>query len=73
VIGLGANPRLMARMTGADGDAVRATARTGRTSEELSPPAELLAELARLFGIPQAAHGYPEAAALPDAIAIARA
>ena len=73
VIGLGANPRLMARMTGADGDAVRATARTARAPDGLSPPAELLTELGRLFGIPQAAHGFPEAAALPDAIALPRA
>jgi hypothetical protein len=73
VIGLGANPRLMARMTGADGDAVRATARTARAPDELSPPAELLTELGRLFGIPQAAHGFPAAAALPDAIALPRA
>ena len=72
VIGLGANPRLMARMTGADHDAVRATARTGRTPEELEPPADLLAELGRLFGIPQAAHGYAEAARAPDAIVIPR-
>ncbi len=72
VIGLGANPRLMARMTGAEHDAVRATARTGRTPEELEPPADLLAELGRLFGIPQAAHGYAEAARAPDAIAIPR-
>ncbi len=72
VIGLGANPRLMARMTGAEHDAVRAAARTGRTPEELEPPADLLAELGRLFGIPQAAHGYAEAARAPDAIAIPR-
>ena len=72
VIGLGANPRLMARMTGAEHDAVRATARTGRTPEELEPPADLLAELGRLFGIPQAVHGYAEAARAPDAIAIPR-
>lgn len=72
VIGLGANPRLMARMTGAEHDAVRATARTGRTPEELEPPADLLAELGRLFGIPQAAHGYAEAARAPDAIVIPR-
>jgi hypothetical protein len=72
VIGLGANPRLMARMTGADDDAVRATARTARTPAELPPGAELLAELGRLFGIPQAAHGYAEAAALPDATVIPR-
>jgi hypothetical protein len=72
VIGLGANPRLMARMTGADDDAVRATARTGRAPEELSPPAELLAELSHLFGIPQGAHGYAEAAETADAIVIPR-
>ncbi len=72
VIGLGANPRLMARMTGADGDAVRATARTGRTPDELEPPGDVLAELARLFGIPQAAHGYADAAREPDAIVIPR-
>ena len=73
VIGLGANPRLMARMTGADDDAVRATARTARTPDELPPGSELLAELGRLFGIPQAAHGYPEATGLQDAIVIPRA
>ena len=72
VIGLGANPRLMARMTGADDDAVRAAARTARAPEELPPGSELLAELGRLFGIPQAAHGYPQAAEEPDAIVIPR-
>lgn len=73
VIALGANPRLMARLTGADGDAVRAIARTGKTPEELAPAAELLSELARLFGVPQAAHGYREAAEREDAILIPRA
>ena len=34
---------------------------------------ELLAELARLFGVPQAANGYPEAAEREDAIVIPRA
>ncbi len=72
VIALGANPRLMARLTGADADAVRATARTGMAPEELPAARELLAGLGRLFGVPQAAHGYPEAAALPGAIAVAR-
>lgn len=73
VISLGANPRLMARLTGADPDAVRATARTAASPAELPPAAELLAELARLFGIPQAAHGYPEAVERADAIVIPRA
>jgi hypothetical protein len=73
VIALGANPRLMSRLTGADADAVRATARTASSSAELPPAGELLAELARLFGVPQAAHGYPEAAEREDAIVLPRA
>ncbi|MET1010245.1 MAG: hypothetical protein ABWY96_09365 [Gaiellaceae bacterium] len=73
VIALGANPRLMARLTGADPDAVRAFARTAGSPAELPPAGELLAELARLFGVPQAAHGYPEVSDRPDAIVIPRA
>ena len=73
VIALGANPRLMARLTGADPDAVRAIARTAGSPAELPPAGELLAELARLFGVPQAAHGYPEVSDRPDAIVIPRA
>jgi hypothetical protein len=73
VIALGANPRLMARLTGADADAVRATARTGRSPEELPAAAELLAELARLFGVPQAAHGYAAATEDEAATVIPRA
>jgi hypothetical protein len=72
VIALGANPRLMARLTGADPDAVRAIARTASSPVELPPAAGLLAELARLFGLPQAADGYPEAAEREDAIVIPR-
>jgi hypothetical protein len=73
VIALGANPRLMARLTGADPEAVRAVARTGRFPEELPPAPELLADLARLFGVPQGAHGYFAAAETPEAIVIPRA
>ena len=73
VIALGANPRLMARLTGADPDAVRAVARTGATPAELPPAAELVAELARLFGIPQAAYSYTEAVEREDAMLISRA
>lgn len=72
VIALGANPRLMARLTGADADAVRARARTARAPEELPPAQELLGELGALFGIPQARLGYEGAAAEPDAIALER-
>ena len=72
VIALGANPRLMARLTGADPDAVRAVARTGRSPQELRPPPEVLAELARLFGIERGASGYERASRNPEAIAVAR-
>jgi hypothetical protein len=72
VIALGANPRLMARLTGADADAVRATARTAIAPEELPSAAELVADLARLFGIPQASFGYASARGQPDAIPVER-
>ncbi|HYY77010.1 MAG TPA: hypothetical protein VE644_11885 [Gaiellaceae bacterium] len=72
VIALGANPRLMARMTGADLETVRAIAQTGRSPAELRPPDELLAELARAFGIERGAHGYAEAGSAPGAIDIPR-
>jgi hypothetical protein len=73
VIALGANPRLMARLTGADPEAVRAVARTGKSPEELPPASELLADLARLFGVPQGAHGYQDAGERGDAIVVPRA
>lgn len=72
VIALGANPRLMSRLTGADADAVRATARTATASEELEPAPQLVAELGRLFGIPQASLDYPGASAEPDAMPVER-
>jgi hypothetical protein len=72
VIALGANPRLMARMTGADPDAVRRTARTARSPEEIPPAVELVAALARIFGIERRVRGYGEAGAQDDALAISR-
>ncbi len=72
IIALGANPRLMARLTGADADAVRATARTAKAPEELPPASALVADLGRLFGIPQASFGYTSATGQPDAIAVER-
>jgi hypothetical protein len=72
VIALGANPRLMSRLTGADHEAVRRTARTAARPEELPSAAELLAELARLFGV-RGTHGYAHAVEAPDAIALPRA
>src|ERR687891_1043054 len=72
VIALGANPRLMARMTGADLESVRAIAKTAGTPDELQAPAELLAQLAQAFGIERGAHGYAAAVSAPAAIDIPR-
>jgi hypothetical protein len=72
VIALGANPRLMARLTGANPEDVRAAARTARSADELPPAAELLTELARVFHIPRGASGYQEARGAEGGIEIAR-
>ena len=72
VIALGANPRLMARLTGADLDEVRAAAPTAPSAGQLPPPAVLLARLARVFHVPRAAHGYEDARGADGAIEIAR-
>jgi hypothetical protein len=72
VIALGANPRLMARLTGAELDAVRAAARTAKSPDELPPADELLAGLARVFHIPRAAYGYEQARGADGAVEISR-
>ena len=72
VVALGANPRVMARMTGADPDAVREAARTGRSPNELPPVGELVAALARIFGLAGGSHGFREAAAIPGAAILER-
>ena len=51
VIGLGANPTVVARLTGADPDRVRAVARTAKSAEELPPADELYTQLADLLGV----------------------
>jgi ribosomal protein S18 acetylase RimI-like enzyme len=51
VIGLGANPTVVARLTGADPDRVRAVARTARSAEDLPPAPELYTQLADLLGV----------------------
>ena len=72
VIALGANPRLMARLTGADTQQVRETARTATTPDELPPAPDLLAAIARVFALPGAEHGYDAARAEPGAIDLPR-
>lgn len=58
VIGLAANPTVLARLTGADPQRVKAVARTGASPAELPPARRLLAELADVLGLEGAEHGY---------------
>jgi hypothetical protein len=51
VIALGANPTVVARLTGADPERVRAVARTAKSVEELPPAQELYEQLADLLGV----------------------
>jgi hypothetical protein len=72
VIGLGANPRLMARLTGADPEAIRLAAPTAVSSNELPPAEEHLAQLADVLLVGGGVHGYAQAAQEPEAIALPR-
>jgi ribosomal protein S18 acetylase RimI-like enzyme len=60
VVSLASNPRVVARLTGADPDEVRAVARTSPSPTELPPPRELAAEIGRLMGIEGAAEGFAD-------------
>ena len=51
VIGLGANPTVAERLTGADPERLRAVARTARSPDDLPPPQELYAQLAAVLGV----------------------
>jgi ribosomal protein S18 acetylase RimI-like enzyme len=63
VVSLSANPRLLARLTGADPERVRAIARTAATPSDLPPAADTLGELASALGLQGGEHGYAAAAA----------
>ena len=73
VVALGANPTVVARLTGADPKQVRAAARTAVSPGELPPAPELLAEIARAMRIEGAEHGYAEAGHIPEAVEVAPA
>jgi hypothetical protein len=51
VIALGANPTVVARLTGADPARVREIARTGASPADLPPALELHAQIAELMGV----------------------
>ena len=57
-IALAANPRVVARLTGADPAAVRAAARTASSPDELPPAPELLEAIAAAIGLEGADHGW---------------
>jgi len=58
VIGLAANPTVLARLTGADPQRVRAAAPNAAAPADLPPAREILSELAAALGLEGAAHGH---------------
>lgn len=72
VVALAANPTLVERLTGASRREVREAAVHGTSPDELPPPAETVAALARAMGIEGAEHGHAGAADAPRAIVIER-
>jgi ribosomal protein S18 acetylase RimI-like enzyme len=72
VIALHANPRVVARLTGADPARVRAAALHAARPEDLPPPQEIVVGLAAAMGIEGAEHGWADAPALADAVVIER-
>jgi ribosomal protein S18 acetylase RimI-like enzyme len=57
VVALGANPTVVARLTGAEPSRVRAVARTAASPDELPPAPDLLAQLAEVMGLEGAGRG----------------
>ncbi len=58
VVALGANPRVVARLTGADPQQVREVARTAASPADLPPALELVARIAAVMGVTEADHGW---------------
>jgi ribosomal protein S18 acetylase RimI-like enzyme len=57
-IALGANPTVVARLTGADAGRVRTVARTAASPADLPPAVELVRAIAETMGIAEADHGW---------------
>jgi ribosomal protein S18 acetylase RimI-like enzyme len=72
VVGLAANPTVVARLTGANPAAVRRIARTADAPADLPPATELLVSLANVLGIEGAEHGWADAPELDGAVRIDR-
>jgi ribosomal protein S18 acetylase RimI-like enzyme len=72
VVGLAANPTVVARLTGADPGAVRQVARTASSPADLPLARELLAELAAVMGVAGAETGWADAPELDGSVRIER-
>jgi hypothetical protein len=70
VIGLGANPTVVARLTGAEPARVRDVARTAQHAGELPPAPELIERIADVLGVEGAGYGYMRAAQAAGAIMV---
>jgi hypothetical protein len=60
VIGLAANPTLLARLTGADPQQIKTLAVTAAAPGELPPARELISSIATALGLEGADHGYAQ-------------
>ena len=58
VVALGANPTVLARLTGADPARVRGIIRTAASPAELPPAGELIEAVAEVLGVAEAGHGW---------------
>jgi ribosomal protein S18 acetylase RimI-like enzyme len=72
VVGLAANPTVMARLTGADPEAVRRVARTAPSPADLPPARDLLAELAAVMRIEGSETGWADTPDLAGSVRIDR-
>jgi ribosomal protein S18 acetylase RimI-like enzyme len=72
VVGLAANPTVVARLTGAAPEAIRRIARTAPAAADLPPARELLAELAGAMRIEGTEHGWSDAGAADGSVKIDR-
>jgi len=60
VIGLAANPTVLARLTGADPQQIKALAVTAEAPGELPPARELISSIATALGLEGGEHGYAQ-------------
>jgi ribosomal protein S18 acetylase RimI-like enzyme len=72
VVGLAANPTVVARLTGADPEAIRRIARTAPSPADLPPARDLLAELARALGVEGAESGWADVPKVAGAVEVPR-